>query len=91
MAVFSFRIDDGGPVADEQCLELPDALAARREATLFAAELLREQPDAFWDGPAWSVTVSSDTGAILFVLNLNGRDCRHERAQARGCGNVGRA
>lgn len=75
MPLFFFHIDDGGPAEQGLSLALPDLLAARIEATRFAGEMLRDQPAALWQARAWTVTVSDETGASLFVVALEARDC----------------
>jgi hypothetical protein len=72
--LFFFHIDDGGPDEEQLSLTLPDLLAARNEATRFAGEMLRDQPAALWRAKAWTVTVSDETGATLFVVTLEARD-----------------
>jgi hypothetical protein len=73
--LFFFHIDDGGPAEEGLSLALPDLLAARVEATRFAGEMLRDQPAALWRAKAWTVTVSDETGAALFIVTLEARDC----------------
>jgi len=72
---FLIRIEDGGPAVDTLRHEFPDALAARREATLYAGEMLRDQPEAFWASTPWRITVADDAGATLLVLKLEGHAC----------------
>lgn len=73
MPLFFFRFEDGGPAVDGLSLELPNLLAARMEATLYAGQMLRDRPDAVWAGKPWRVTVTDKTGTDLLVLTLEGR------------------
>jgi hypothetical protein len=72
---FLIHIDDGGPSVDTLRHEFPDVLAARREATLYAGEMLRDQPDAFWASSPWRITVADEAGATLLVLKFEGHAC----------------
>ena len=75
MPLFFFHIDDGGPAEQGLSLALPDLLTARNEATRFAGEILRDQPAALRQARARTVTVSDETGASLFIVTLEARDC----------------
>jgi hypothetical protein len=70
---FFVKIDDGGPAVDAMRLEFPTPLAARRDATSYVGEMLRDRPDAFWTGQPWRLTVTDETGATLLVLTIEGR------------------
>ena len=73
MPLFFFHFEDGGPAVDGLSLDLPNLLAARKEATLYAAQMLQDRPDAVWDGMPWRMIVTDKTGAKLLVLTLEGR------------------
>jgi hypothetical protein len=36
----------------------------------YAGELMRDQPEAFWGGAIWTMTVTDDAGLTLFVLTF---------------------
>jgi hypothetical protein len=71
--VFFVHIDDGGPSVDVLRHQFPSPLAARREATLYAAEMLRDRPDAFWTSQPWRITVTDESGGTVSVLTLEAR------------------
>jgi len=50
-------------------VELPDIAAARREAVRFAGELLIDSEGSF-QGEEWVVTVTDDSGLVLFTINV---------------------
>jgi hypothetical protein len=75
MPIYFFHIDDGNRVQDRLGVELPDPLRARREATLFAGELLRDRPEDLWNVRAWTMTVMDATGLTLFTIEVEGRAC----------------
>ena len=72
MALYCILIDDRGETVDKVEFEAPHLRAARREATVFVGEMLRDRPDAFWDVAAWTITVTDETGACHFRLTLEG-------------------
>jgi len=72
--IYLVHIDDGGPPSEPVTLEARDCLDARREATAFAGEMLRDRPDAFWTSQPWRITVTDEaTGAQLFAITVEGR------------------
>jgi hypothetical protein len=88
--LFFFRMDDGGPAAGRLSLALPDPLAARREATRFAAEMLLDRPAALWQAQTWTVTVSDETGASLFIVTFEARDCSASADRPSDVGSLSR-
>jgi hypothetical protein len=70
MPRYFFHVHDGASFPDLEGTELPDLAAARREAVLSSAQLLTDNPDQFWDGEAWSMQVTDESGATLFVLQF---------------------
>lgn len=72
MPRFFFHVDDGEPFVDRQGTELPDMAAAREEAVRFAAALLRDQAERFWDMTEWRVRVTDDADLTLFDLTFFG-------------------
>jgi len=58
---------------DDEGEILADDKAARREATLLFAELLRDRPDDFWSVGGLEVTVTDATGRRLAELVGAGR------------------
>ena len=86
MPFYRIAVEDGCAAAGELCVEFPDLAAARMEATLFAGQLLHDQPDKFWNGPAWTVTLTDETGAPLLIITLAGQICAAAAGQLNATG-----
>lgn len=59
---------DGTTVIDETGTVLPDLATARKLATRFAGDLLRELKQEFSNGEDWKLEVTDEHGLILFTL-----------------------
>jgi len=70
MSRYFFEIKDGQDFADLQGSEWPDLAAARVEAVRFAAEVLKEMPERFWNCEEWMMTVSDHKREPLFTLKF---------------------
>jgi hypothetical protein len=74
MARFYFNVDNGDRRSvDDLGVELADLAAARKEAAIFAGEMLRDSPDQFWDVQAWRLAVTDAAGLPLFTIDLGGQ------------------
>jgi len=71
MPRFHFHAEDGGGYPDEEGVELAGLSDARRQAVRMLGELLREQPDRFWEAGGLVLTVTDDRGLVLFVLDAS--------------------
>lgn len=74
MPRFFFNVHDGREYPDFDGIELPSISDARRQATLYAGELLRSDPASFWSGEEWKMEVTDDRGLVLFHLIFVGID-----------------
>ena len=83
MARFFFNVHDGSDRPDREGTELPDLAAARHAAVRFAAELLRDHPDEFWNGEDWSMDVADADGLLFFTLMFSAFDAPSVRATPR--------
>lgn len=70
MSRYFFDIKDGRDFPDLQGSEWPDLAAARIEAVRFAAEVLKEMPERFWNCEEWTMTVSDQKREPLFTLKF---------------------
>jgi hypothetical protein len=70
MPRYFFQVDDGFSTRDEAGTELPDIFAAQDEAIRFSGERLRDMGGKFWDGTAWNLAVTDETGRVLFTLRF---------------------
>jgi hypothetical protein len=71
MPKFYFHTEDGHAFRDEEGTELADCHAARNEAVVVLAELLKEDPEEFWRDRSFTVTVTNDVGLTLYILDLS--------------------
>lgn len=70
MPRYFFDINDGRDFPDLQGSELIDLAAARIEAVRYAAEMLKEMPERFWNCEEWTMTVSNHNRKMLFTLKF---------------------
>ena len=70
MQRFFFHVHDGEYIHDGSGTALPDLDAARRHALIFASDLLKGQPDRFWQGEEWRMEVTDEWGLSLFELKF---------------------
>ena len=71
MPRYFFHVEDGLSTRDNEGIELSDVFMAQEEAIRLSGELLREMGAKFWDGTAWSLTVTDATGRVLFTLRFS--------------------
>lgn len=71
MPRYFFHVDDGFSTRDNEGTDLPDIFAAQAEAIRLSGELLREMGAKFWNGTAWTLTVTDETERVLFVLRFS--------------------
>ena len=53
-------------------VELGSPVEARREAIRTCGQLMREGPEPFWGSRPWTVTVTDETGLILWEIYMDG-------------------
>ena len=70
MSSFFFDLT-GGPVAET---DLPNVHEAKREATRYLGEVIRDQGEKFWVTGDLILTVSDENGLVLFTLEVVGND-----------------
>ena len=61
-------------VQDDEGFEFPNVIAAKREAVIYAGELLRGVGEKFWDTADFELTVTDENGLILFAMRVFGVD-----------------
>ena len=55
-------------------MDLPSLAIAKCEAVRYAGRLICEQANSFWDKGDFTMSVTDETGLILFSLVLSGVD-----------------
>ena len=70
MPRYFFDIKDGHDFPDLQGSEWKDLAEARVEAVRYAAEVLKEMPERFWNAEEWTMSVSDHNRALLFTLKF---------------------
>jgi hypothetical protein len=74
MALYYFNVDDGNePSVDDVGVELADLAAARKQAAIFAGEMLRDSPEQFWEAQAWRLAVMDGARRTLFTIEVGGQ------------------
>jgi hypothetical protein len=71
MPRFHFHTEDGCVYPDEEGIELATVTEARRQAARMLGEMLKEQPDKFWEDGGLKLTVTDHRGLVLFVLDAS--------------------
>jgi len=69
MPRYFFNIHDGTSFIDKQGTELPDLMAARREAIQTSAKMLKDSAD-YWDGTEWRMDVLNEEQAVVLRLTF---------------------
>jgi hypothetical protein len=64
-------------------MDLPNLAAAKCEAVRYAGRLICEQANTFWDKGDFAMSVTDETGLILFSLVLSGVDAPVIRAEPK--------
>lgn len=72
MPRFFFNVHDGQDYPDLDGTELASIPDARRHASKYAGELLKADPDVFWNDQRWQMDVTDDRGLILYQLMFVG-------------------
>ena len=57
---------------DNEGYTFPDAHTAKGEAVKYAAELLSDVGESFWDPRDFEMTVTDEKGLILFTIRMIG-------------------
>ena len=71
MQRYFFHRADGPASKDTEGTELSDLAEAQREAVIYAAETLKDQPETVLDGGEFQVEVADDRGTVLFVVKVS--------------------
>jgi hypothetical protein len=70
MPRYYFNIMDGRPVVDREGRDLPDAAAARREATRYAVDLVRRRSELSSRSEVENVVVTDEHGAEVLTVTF---------------------
>jgi hypothetical protein len=70
MPRYYFNIMDGRPVVDREGIDLPDAAAARKEATRYAIDLVRRQSELRGWNEVGNVVVTDERGAEVLTVTF---------------------
>ena len=63
-----------GLVQDDEGLEFPDVHTAKCQAVAYAARLLADTVEHFWDTGDFELTATDDNGLILFTMRVVGTE-----------------
>ncbi|MBV8752688.1 MAG: hypothetical protein JO328_07500 [Hyphomicrobiales bacterium] len=69
MPRYYFNIMDGRPLVDREGMDLPDAAAARKEATRYAIDLVRRSEFSGWK-EVENVVVTDEQGAEVLTVTF---------------------
>jgi uncharacterized protein DUF6894 len=70
MPRYYFNIMDGRPMVDRQGMDLPDAAAARKEATRYAIDLVRRRAEFSGWNEVENVVVTDEHGAEVLTVTF---------------------
>jgi hypothetical protein len=70
MPRYYFNIMDGRPVVDREGMDLPDAAAARKEATRYAIDLVRRRSELRGWNEVENVVVTDECGAEVLTVTF---------------------
>jgi hypothetical protein len=76
MPRFYFHTNHGfvPDLQDNEGYTFPDAHTAKGEAVKYAAELLSDVGESFWDPRDFEMTVTDEKGLILFTIRMIGTE-----------------
>jgi hypothetical protein len=70
MPRYYFNIMDGRPMVDREGMDLPDAAAARKEATRYAIDLVRRRSELRGWNEVENVVVTDERGAEVLTVTF---------------------
>ena len=70
MPRYFFNVMNGRPLVDKDGIELPDAAAARREATKYAVDLVRKRAGLNAPDEVGNVVVTDERGAKVLTVTF---------------------
>jgi hypothetical protein len=70
MPRYHFHLDNGRSYPDVEGTIFPDLDEARTEAVKRSGTMLRENAETFWGGAGWKLTVTDETGLVMFTLHF---------------------
>ena len=68
MARYFFDTVDGSRCKDDEGIELKNLSAARKQAIVYAGEVLNHDPEVLWDGHDFKVFVKNEDHVLLFTI-----------------------
>ena len=74
MARYYFHTECGGHFTDTDGEDLPNRTAARTMAADIIGQRLRDGSEVFWGTEPWTMTVTDESGVILFTIRINGAE-----------------
>lgn len=72
MPRYFFHTQSDTRLSDDVGVDLLGPLQARHEAIRSLGEMLEDFPQPFWGSRPWTVTVTDDTGLVLWEINVDG-------------------
>ena len=79
MPAFFFNVQ--GDHAPGEAVELPSIAEAKATAIRYAARLLSNSATTFWDSGQLSISVTDQSGLILFTIEVLGNEAPAIRAE----------
>ncbi len=70
MPRYFFHVMDGKAIIDHEGVILADKDQAKREAIKTASGILADDGMAFWQGKAWTMTVTGEDNITIFSLRF---------------------
>lgn len=70
-------------VQDDEGLQFRDIRHAKREAVIYAGQLLADTGEKFWDTADFELSVTDDRGLILFAMRVVGTQAPAIRREAQ--------
>jgi hypothetical protein len=77
---YYFHSETESRSTDTEGVDFASAAEARAEAIKMCAQMMHEAPKGFWGSRPWSVTITDDTGLILWNIDVDGTSSPAGRA-----------
>ena len=73
MPRFYFHTETDVRTTDDEGMEFPGFMEARREAIRTCGQMMQDAPEVFWGSRPWNVSVTDENGLIMWEIYVDGQ------------------
>ena len=78
MQRYFFHTQTGTRTTDDEGVVLDGPIEARRQAIQTCGQMMQDAPEGFWGSRPWNVTVTNNSGLVLWEISMDGAACAAE-------------